>query len=241
LHHVEPLLYTQFCLQIPPVIRFACLVTLKGKKHATYYESCELIPKQKYSLFSLAGSSNAKLKLQSKRMSMDFFETIKSRHSIRAFLDKPIEPDKLRMILETIRLAPSAGNLQAYTVGVVYNDTLKKRLAEAALGQDFIAEAPIVLVFFARPDISSARYRGRGADLYCIQDATIVCTYAHLAATALGLGSVWVGAFSEEEVSKILNAPAQWRPIAILPIGYPAEKPIPTSRRPLAQTIVEYH
>ncbi|MFN7181896.1 MAG: nitroreductase family protein, partial [Planctomycetota bacterium] len=77
----------------------------------------------------------------------------------------------------------------------------------------------------------------RGKKLYAIQDATIACAYAQLAITALGLGSVWVGAFDEKKVKQILNLPKELKPIAILPIGYPNEQPKITSRRKLEDII----
>lgn len=170
---------------------------------------------------------------------MNFFDLITTRRSVRAFQPTPVDKEKLRTVLEAAVAAPSAGNLQAYSIVVVHDPARRVRLAEAALGQDFLAQAPVVLVFCARPDISSARYRRRGAELYCVQDATIACTFAHLAAHALGLGSVWIGAFDEAAVRQTLGLPPHWCPVAMLPMGYPAESPAPTPRRPLQQTVIE--
>lgn len=169
---------------------------------------------------------------------MDFFEVIKNRRSIRAFKKLDIEEIKLKIIFEAINSAPSAGDLQAYEVFVVRSEGKKRELAKAALGQDFIASAPVVLVFCANPKRSAWKYGKRGEKLYCIQDATIACSFAHLSATALGLGSVWVGAFSDSEVLKIIGAEDKGLiPVSILPIGYPAEDPAPTPRRPLYDLI----
>jgi nitroreductase len=77
------------------------------------------------------------------------------------------------------------------------------------------------------------RYTERGETLYCVQDATIACTYAMLAATALGLGSVWVGAFDEEAVHKVIAAEPGHRPIAMLPLGFSNETPRQRPRRSL--------
>lgn len=100
-----------------------------------------------------------------------------------------------------------------------------------ASGQAFIREAPVVLVFFALPLGSMKKYGSRGNDLYCIQDATIACTYAQLAATDLGLGSCWVGAFDDYEVRKYLKADWSWKPVAILPIGYPTQTDLTSPRK----------
>lgn len=164
---------------------------------------------------------------------------VERRQSIRAYQAKPIEEEKLTKILYAANRAPSAGNLQAYEIYVARDKARREELARAALGQWFIAEAPIVLVFCANTRRSAMRYGKRGEELYALQDATIACAHAHLAAAALGLGSCWIGAFDEAEVSRILNLPKHLRPIALLPIGYPAEQPLRTPRRRLEDLVHE--
>ena len=171
---------------------------------------------------------------------MELLEVVKRRRSIRAFADRPLEEEKLQRILEIVSLAPSAGNLQAHEIYVVTDRDQKRALAKASLGQEFVAAAPIVLVFCARPERSAGRYGERGRRLYSLQDATIACAYAQLAATALGLGTVWVGAFDDDAVVKVLGTKAGWRPVAILPIGYPSESPAATPRRGL-DDLVHHH
>jgi nitroreductase len=168
---------------------------------------------------------------------MEFFEVLKARQSVRAFAPSPVEEEKLGAILEAARSAPSAGNLQAYEIYLVKADRLKRALARAALDQYFLAQAPVALVFCANPARSERRYKERGARLYSVQDATIACTYAMLAATALGLATVWIGAFHDAAVSRAIGLPEDIVPVAILPIGYAAEKPEPTSRRPLDELV----
>jgi nitroreductase len=164
---------------------------------------------------------------------MDIFELLKKRRSVRRFKKKEIENHKVRKLVETANSAPSAGNLQAYQIFLVKDESRRKQLARAALNQDFVAQAPIDLVFCADLFRSSEGYGSRGETLYSIQDATIACAYVHLAAVDLGLGSVIVGAFDEAEVSKVLSLPRILRPIIILPVGYPDESPEKTSRRSL--------
>ena len=169
---------------------------------------------------------------------MEFQKLLRERHSIRAYQKREIEEEKLKQILEAARSAPSAGNLQAYKICVVKNKQVREKIAEAA-NQEFLATAPVILVFLQDPSQSSQKYGQRGENLYSIQDATISCAYAQLAAANLGLASVWVGAFDEEEVAKIIGVPSNLRPIAILPIGYPAEKPTAKTRRPLLELVWE--
>lgn len=170
---------------------------------------------------------------------MEFFEVLEKRHSVRRFEKKEIEKEKLEKILEAANSAPSAGDLQAYEIVIVRDEKRKRELSDAALGQSSVANAPLVLVFLADAERSSSKYGRRGAELYSIQDATIACAYAQLACTALHLGCVWIGAFEEKEIARILNAPENVRPVALLPIGYPAEKPYKTPRREISELVRE--
>jgi nitroreductase len=164
---------------------------------------------------------------------MDFFDVVKERHSIRAYQPQAVEPEKLQELLQTINRAPSAGNLQAYEVYLVRDAERKSALWKSAYNQDFLMQAPLILVFCAHAARSAERYQKRGIELYCVQDATIACTFAMLAATTLGLSTVWVGAFDETAVREIIGAPQEHRPMAMLPIGYAAETPRNRPRRKL--------
>ncbi len=168
---------------------------------------------------------------------MDYFETVKARHSIRAFQTRPVEDEKIDRIIESVNLAPSAGDLQAYEIVVVKDSRRRNELAKAAWGESFVAEAPVCFVFLVYPERSSRKYGRRGSELYCLQDATIAASYAQLAATALGLASTWVGAFDDEAVARAVEAPRGRRPIAVLPVGYPAETPDITPRRPIDEVV----
>jgi nitroreductase len=168
---------------------------------------------------------------------MEFFEVLKARRSIRAYDSQPVEPEKLQQILEGINRAPSAGNLQAFEVYLVSDEERKSALARAAAGQAFLMQAPVNLVFCAHAELASGKYGNRGEHLYCIQDAAIACTFAMLSATALGLSTVWVGAFNEQAVRSVIKAPEAHRPVSILPIGYASETPLRSTRRDLHDLI----
>jgi nitroreductase len=170
---------------------------------------------------------------------MNFFELINARRSVRLFQPKPVEEEKIQKILAAANQAPSAGNLQAYTILVVRKPQLRQALAHPALDQQSLVQAPVVLVFIALQRLSAAKYRDRGGELFAVQDATIACAYAQLAAAELGLGSVWIGAFNDDAVKHVLKVEAEWRPVAMLPIGYSAETPKPTPRRSLAELAKE--
>lgn len=168
---------------------------------------------------------------------MEFFEVIRNRHSIRGFTAQTIEPEKIQAILNAANAAPSAGNLQGYEIFAVTNRNVLSALMRASYEQEFIAQAPIALVFCAHPARSAVKYGERGVNLYCVQDATIACAYAQLAATALGLASVWVGAFNDAMVSAAIGVSKDLKPVAILPIGYPGKEPKIRPRRELSDLV----
>ncbi len=159
---------------------------------------------------------------------MEFDDLRNERRSIRKFTDDPVSMEDEKHIIEAVISAPSAGNLQAFSVVVVRSEQKRQELAQAAFGQRFVGEAPLVLVFLADKAKAASKYGARG-DLYSVQDATIACTFAHLAAADIGLGSVWIGAFDDDLVAKAVDA-GGLRPVAMLPIGHPAQSPDPRSR-----------
>lgn len=167
----------------------------------------------------------------------DFFETVRHRHSVRSYLNSgPVEREKLHAVLETACAAPSAGDLQSYRIYVVENAALRVRLQQAA-GQAFVAAAPACLVFCADTARAAGTYGERGRTLFALQDATIAAAYAQLALVAAGLASTWVGAFDAAAVARALRLEAGVEPIALLSVGYPAELPPPTPRRPLGDIV----
>jgi len=169
----------------------------------------------------------------------DFFATVRNRHSIRKYqTDMPVEKEKLHAILEMACAAPSAGDLQAYRIHVIEQADTRARLSAAASNQEFIQQAPICLVFSAEPKLSEKQFGARGATLYALQDATIATSYAQLAVVATGLGSTWVGYFDEQQVRDCLALDADLQPVAMLSIGYPAELPEQTPRRPMNEIVV---
>ena len=165
---------------------------------------------------------------------MDVFETIKGRRSVRRFKSNPIAGEDLKKILGAGISAPSAGNCQPWEFVIVRGGEIKQKLVQAAHGQTSMVEAPVIIVVCADVNRTASRYGKRGRDLYCIQDTAAAVQNINLAAYALGYGTCWVGAFDEEAVAAAIKAPVGIRPLAMIPIGKPAEKPAPTSRLPLS-------
>lgn len=170
---------------------------------------------------------------------MDLLEAIKGRRSIRAFKNEEVSVEDVERLVDAARWAPSAGNIQPWEFIVVRKPEIKKALVEAALGQDFIKEASVVIIVCANENRSSERYGVRGKSLYCIQDTAAALQNIHLTAYSLGLGTCWIGAFNEEEARKILKIPQGIRPVAMVPVGYPTETARLPKKRPLDQ-IVHY-
>jgi nitroreductase len=128
--------------------------------------------------------------------------------------------------------------MQARKFYFVFDSKIKKRLASAALNQRFIARAPLTIVACTDSSIRT-HYGSRGENLYTIQDTAASIMGMMLVAHESGLGSVWVGAFDEGEVSRILDMPHNLRPIAIIPVGFPAESPSPPPRVSPGQAVIE--
>ncbi len=165
---------------------------------------------------------------------MDIFEAIKTRRSVRKYKLTPVPEAKLQKILEVARLAPSAHNSQDWKFVVVKDLSKRKALAEAA-GQDFIAQAPVIIAAVA---LDLEHILSSGNPAYAINLA-IAIDHMTLAAVEEGLGTCWIGAFSQEEVKKVLNIPENCKVVALLPLGVPADSAGPKSRKPLKE-IVSY-
>lgn len=164
----------------------------------------------------------------------------KDRFSCREFIQKNVPEEYIKVILEAGIWAPSAGNLQPWKFFVIKNRQLKEKLVEVAYGQEFIAQASFVIVVIALPDSSAQRYGERGKTLYCIQDTAAAIENMLLQGTILGLGSCWVGAFSEEKARIALNLKENERPVALLPFGYPNVFPDQNRSRKILDMVVKF-
>ncbi len=166
---------------------------------------------------------------------MEVFRAIKSRRSTRAYTGDEVSDETVKKLIDAARWAPSAGNIQPWEFVVVRDPVTKRRLSAAALDQTFIEEAPVVIVVCADKNRSGWRYGRRGVNLYCLQDTAAATQNMLLAAYALGLGACWIGAFREGEVERILKTPKAVRPVAIVPVGHPAEKPSAPQKRSIGE------
>ncbi|MCL5023131.1 MAG: nitroreductase family protein [Nitrospirae bacterium] len=160
---------------------------------------------------------------------MEILKAVRERRSIRNFEKREIPQNLVDTLIDALIWAPSAGNLQARKFYFVQDAALKKGLVAAALGQGFIAEAPLVIAA-CTDDMIFGRYGDRGLNLYAIQDVAASIMGMMLVAHENGLGTVWVGAFREAMVIEALDLPHNLRPVAIVPVGYPSKIPSPPQR-----------
>lgn len=155
---------------------------------------------------------------------MDVINAIRSRRSIRKYQRKPIPKDVMEELLDAGRLAPSANNLQRWSMVVVTDETVRERLVPYAGGQKFVAEAAAFLVGVTEP----------GA-YYSVVDMTIALDHISLRAVELGLGTCWIGDFEGEKVKEVLGIPPEREVAICMTLGYPANEPAARKRKPLAR------
>ncbi len=150
---------------------------------------------------------------------METLECIKNRRSIRRFLPKMIEREKLVKILEAGTYAPSSGNVQNWRFVVVNEKDMKSKIANATLQLEIVESAPLVVVVCSKTELVVNDYKDKG-NLYAIQNTAAAVENMLLAATDLGLGSLWIGAFSDRAVIKALQISEGVDVHAIVVLGY---------------------
>ena len=163
---------------------------------------------------------------------MDIHKIIEKRRSVRAYLDKPIPEDVLNRVLEAARLAPSANNRQERKFIIVKDKSQKEKLTQTAT-QDFLKQAPVIIAAVgATPDkIMTCDIPADPVDV------TIAVDHITLAAVGEGLGTCWIGAFSQEKACQLLNIPKTHKIVILITLGYPADTPKEKDRKPLKDII----
>jgi len=165
----------------------------------------------------------------------DLFRIMSTRRSTRNFdPSRLVEQWQIDKILAAADTAPTAGNFQGFEVFYVKNKEIKKRLVEAANNQPFV-NAPVVMVFCMNPSRVKMNFPPQILAKFSLQDATLAAAYSQLAASALGLSSIWIGMMDEQKVAQILGT--QLVPSSILCIGYPKKSKAPKSRRKLKDLV----
>lgn len=161
---------------------------------------------------------------------MNVLEAIKTRRSVRKYKPKEIPDEDLKKILKAAQLAPSAGNKQPWRFVVVRDSETKKRLAEVARNQMWIADAGVVVAALAM-DKEDPEVYARWAE----RDVMTAVEHMVLSAWSLGYGTCWIGAFKEEDVREVLGIPEKMAVINLLPIGVPDQSPDARARKPVEE------
>ena len=154
---------------------------------------------------------------------MELDDCIKNRRSVRSFLAKKVEIEKIGLILEAATFAPSSGNLQNWRFIVVDNEKKKEEIADACLKEYWMLESPVFIVVCNDP-VNIERFFGERADFYATQNCAAAIENILLKAADLGLASNWVGAFDENAIKRILKLPDSIKVEAVVEIGYSKEE-----------------
>jgi len=151
---------------------------------------------------------------------LDIFDTIRQRKSLRSYASTPVSEEVLVRILEAARLAPSAVNFQPWHFVVVEDQRKRTRIAGGCKYGKFIAESPVVIVGCGNKKVSPKWH---------IVDTTIALEHLVLAATALELGTCWIGSFDSGDLREMLTLPQEYEIVALVALGYPREKTKPVA------------
>jgi nitroreductase len=166
---------------------------------------------------------------------MEFFKVLEQRYSVRSYRPDPVEPEKLQQVLEAARLAPTACNLQAFKVIMVKTAGRQAEL-KRIYPRDWFVEAPYVLGVCSVPEKCWVRKDNRS---YADVDAAIVMDHMILAATALDLGTCWIGAFDAQAAREVLRLDDTLEPVVFTPLGYPRENGMRRDKKSLTDLVIE--
>lgn len=156
---------------------------------------------------------------------MNFYELAKERYSARKFSPKKIEDEKVRKILETGRVAPTAVNAQPQRIYVLNSEESLKKINDIT---PYAFHAPLVMLICA--DETKAWVNPFNKRSSAQTDVAIVTAHMMLQAKELGIDSVWVCYFDTEVVKKEFNLPENIEPYCIMPMGYATEETKPNPR-----------
>lgn len=169
-----------------------------------------------------------------KKLNTDIFKVMATRRSTRKFSKNPVEKWKIDKILAAADTAPTAGNFQGFEIFYISDKYTKEELVKAANKQPYV-NTPLVLVFCMNPSRVKLNFPAKVIMKFSMQDATLAAAYSQLAASALGLSSIWIGMFDEERVKEIIGT--ELRPTSLLCVGYPIKKRPAKQRRQLKELI----
>jgi len=166
---------------------------------------------------------------------VDFLELAKKRYSVRAYKSTPVEDEKLKYILEAARMAPTGSNQQAFQLIVVHTKGREEELRRI-YDKDWFVQAPIIVCACATTPPGQSYDEGRsGCNVGIVMDHLI------LAATDLGLGTCWIGAFNPDAARDILGLPDEAKPIVFATVGYSDDGTRPKKRKSIDELVRYEH
>lgn len=166
---------------------------------------------------------------------MALLDLLTKRYSVRSYQSDPVEEEKLKMVLEAARLAPTAANRQAFKILVIRTAGRQEEL-KRVYGKDWFVQPPYILGIVRVEGADWVRRSDQKA--YGDVDAGIVFDHLVLQAAELGLGTCWVGAFDPAAAAEVLKLEPDWVPVAFTPLGYPADEKGRKIRKPLEEIAV---
>lgn len=168
---------------------------------------------------------------------MDVRDAIRFRKSVRSYLPKAVEQEKILRIHQAGRLASSVRHLQEWRYIVVDNKEMINKITEKATsGQRFVAGAPLSIIICAETDHEVMRC----GHLRFTVDCSISVGHMMLNAVEEGLGTCWIGGFHQEPVKELLDIPEEIEVFALLPVGYAADPSTTEKRRKSREELVIY-
>ena len=178
---------------------------------------------------------------------MDFFDVVEARRSVRKYRPDPVATELVDRVLRAGIMAPSAGNRQPWEFVVVERDAaLKQAIVHTTFRgnswaggnhQDWLAEAPVLIVVCVDVQRSMSRYGWQQSQKLIIEDSAAAVENMLLAAVALGLASCWIGGFDPVALSTALQLPEMLAPLAVLPLGYAVQEATAPPKRSLDEVI----
>lgn len=163
---------------------------------------------------------------------MELDQAIRQRKMIRKYQSRDVPEQMIIKLIENASRAPSAGHTQVQEFIIVRDPETKRKLRRASVNQEQVEEAPVLVIVCSNTSRSVGRYGQRGRDFYSVIDGAFASMLILLTATNEGLGAGFVGAFDDDKVSEILGLPQDGsvKPIGIIAIGFPDEKPLRLDR-----------
>jgi nitroreductase len=168
---------------------------------------------------------------------MALLPEIDNRASVRSFTDEAVSEVQLTRILEAGRVAPSAKNRQAWRFVVIQKADMRRRMQEAAFGQEYVGQAPVVIALCT----TNVEYKMPNGQLSYPVDLGIACSFMMLQAVHEDLGTCVVTTFEERDVKSLLTVPYQMRVVMLLAVGHPAESSVRSDRLPLDRVVSYDH